>query len=324
MNPQFGQEGEDTIGGMWLIRKGGMLLGPVPGQVIVDQLEKGELTPATQVADEDDEQWMEIREVPAFSAYIARAEARQKVMAEKASSEAEAKARGRTFLMAGIIAGVCVLGGVAYGAWYYVTNNAPGVDADELADIDITIPPPVIALASDSAHFDEEDYLDVETPDTDDGEAVAAANKGGSKGTTKGRRPKGGTKGGTKGKTPTKEPAGTGEAAALATATDKPVKDNDVATHKAYDMDKITKKARGFYKSLFGCIKQEVARSGFKGKIEFEFVIKNDGRVGKLWLDTKQLRGSPMEGCFNKQMSSWKFDSFPGERPSIKQSFTIG
>ncbi len=76
-------------------------------------------------------------------------------------------------------------------------------------------------------------------------------------------------------------------------------------------------------RTLFPCIKAEVARTGFKGTIPFEFVVTNAGRVGKIWIDNRQLRGTPLEACFQRTMARWRFKPFAGERPTVSQSFTI-
>ena len=99
---------------------------------------------------------------------------------------------------------------------------------------------------------------------------------------------------------------------------------NGVGLHRSYDMTAINATVHRVEATLVPCVKQEVQRSGFHGSIPFEFVVKNDGHVGRLWIDNKDLRGSPLKACFEKTMARWKFKAFQGERPSVSLSFNVG
>ncbi len=71
--------------GQWLFKERDLLMGPVPAKVIVDKLYAGDLTGDTPVASEEDELWRPLREVAEFRVHLAKAEARQRVLREKAA-----------------------------------------------------------------------------------------------------------------------------------------------------------------------------------------------------------------------------------------------
>jgi hypothetical protein len=77
--------------------------------------------------------------------------------------------------------------------------------------------------------------------------------------------------------------------------------------------------------ALIPCIKQELTRTpGFRGDVRFSVAIGNDGKVAKLWMDDQAFKDSPLQQCFERVTSGWKFASYEGERATISDSFHVG
>jgi outer membrane biosynthesis protein TonB len=119
-------------------------------------------------------------------------------------------------------------------------------------------------------------------------------------------------------------PAGGGGGGAAAPARTTESDADGLGTTRSYDMTHIRSVLDRESRTLFPCIRDEVRRSGYSGNIPFAFVINNDGRVGRLWIDERRLRGGEMQQCFEQVMARWRFNAFPGERPTVNHSFTVG
>lgn len=318
MAAELGQSGDTlgmdlgTTGGNWLFKDQDLLMGPVPARVLIDKLYAGEISPDTPVADADGEEWKRLRDVPFFTVHIARAQARSRVMRDKQAVEARER-RHRTVRLVTIgIAAVILVGAVGSGTWWWVVHRSmERSDDGELAELGITLSPPKIALASGQANagHDGSAWLDVDVA-ADPTEAAAAAGQH--------RTAHRGRGHGHNGRSAAKT------AVAAASAGGHGGDHGGVGLERNYDMASINRTVRSESRTLFPCIKAEVHRTGFKGQIPFEFVIKNDGHVGKLWIDNKDLRGTPLEACFKGAMARWRFKKFAGERPTVSQSFTVG
>ena len=55
-----------------------------------------------------------------------------------------------------------------------------------------------------------------------------------------------------------------------------------------------------------------------------EFTIGNDGRIAALWIDEPRFRTGPLRDCVQKALAGWKFDPFPGQRPTVQLAFGVG
>ncbi|RMG19820.1 MAG: hypothetical protein D6729_04340 [Deltaproteobacteria bacterium] len=301
--------------GQWLFKERDLLMGPVPAKVLIDKLYAGEIDGETQVASEAEEVWRPLREVDLFRVHIAKAEARLRVMREKAQAQAQARRRKARLAVLLSAAAVLLAVVVATGVWWLVTSSAEREAEGALADLGITVSPPVIELAlADQPPRREGAWLDVDV-DVEEAPSAAPPTR-----TPARRRPL--ARGSTGGRPPAKGAPGPEPPAPRAPKT--PPEGEGVGLKAAYDMNHINAVVRRQSRTLFPCIKAEVKRTGFRGVLPFEFVVKNDGRVGKIWIDRKELRGTPLEKCFAETMAKWRFNPFPGPRPTVKQSFTIG
>jgi peroxiredoxin len=78
-------------------------------------------------------------------------------------------------------------------------------------------------------------------------------------------------------------------------------------------------------RNLAPCFRDEAARSpDFQGSVPIEFVIDNDGRVAQLWIDEPRFRSGPLRDCLVAALARWRFEPFPGQRPTVGLAFGIG
>jgi hypothetical protein len=299
------------VDGHWLFRQGDLVLGPVSGGQIVEKLHTGELTPDTPVALAGERDFHKLKDVEVFRIYVAQSEARLRVAA---AVSAEREKNRKRMLTLGIAAGVgaLVLGGVGL----QVARNAAvhGWFGEE--DFEgIEMEPPTIRLAQ--ARRDDEELFEYPTQGT---------------GTTRRPEQRPGTEAtGKPANTGTSRPAAV--ASAARTEERKPPRPaGSVATDpdgmqvaQQFDQSAINKVVAGNKATLFRCFKEEAERSpGLAARIPLEFVIGNDGRVNKLWVDNPQFKKGPLYDCLFTELQKWPFRAYEGERATVGLSFNIG
>ncbi|TSC21669.1 AgmX/PglI C-terminal domain-containing protein [Corallococcus sp. Z5C101001] len=283
----------------WLFRQGDLVLGPITASQVVEKLYTGELTPDSPVAPAGEREFRNLRDTAAFQVHIARYEAQGRV-AQTMRVE-QARNQRRVKVLGGVAAGVAIVLGIA--GWYLARNAAVyGLfGAGEEGD-GITMDPPTIRLAQ--ARVDDEDLVayptnDPRRPDRPAGQA------------------------GVPGKTP-----GT----AVASAASRPPRTGNVTTDpdglemaQQFDQGAINRVVAGNQSKLFRCFKEEAERTpGLAAKIPMEFVIGNDGRVAKLWVDNPQFKQGPLFECLFAELKKWPFKAYDGERATVGLSFNIG
>jgi len=78
-------------------------------------------------------------------------------------------------------------------------------------------------------------------------------------------------------------------------------------------------------KSLYPCVAGEAGKHpGLSTKIPIEFVIGNDGRVAKVWVDHSLFKDGPLAECLLKELQKWPFKAYEGERATVGLSFRVG
>jgi hypothetical protein len=299
-----GQELAADVDGQWLFRHGDLVLGPVSGSVIVEKLKTGELTPESPLALAGERDFHPMREVEPFKVHVALSEARARV--DAAVRVEREKNHKRVLMLGGVAAGLAlVLGTVGI----YVARNAAvhgWFGEDEFEGIEMEAP--VIRVAQ--ARQDDEELFDYPTQG-----AV-----------------KPGTPAGTK---PTGASTGKPTAVASASRTDDrrpPRPAGSVGTDpdgmevaQQFDQSAINRVVAGNKSTLFKCFKEEAERSpGLAAKIPLEFVIGNDGKVNKLWVDNPQFKKGPLYECLLTELQKWPFRAYEGERATVGLSFNIG
>jgi hypothetical protein len=78
-------------------------------------------------------------------------------------------------------------------------------------------------------------------------------------------------------------------------------------------------------RTLAPCFREEARRSpDFRGAVPIEFAIGNDGRISQLWIDEPRFKEGPLRECLLGALAAWRFDPFPGQRPTVTLAFGIG
>lgn len=96
-----------------------------------------------------------------------------------------------------------------------------------------------------------------------------------------------------------------------------------VATH--FDPKRIQAVVGREQRTLAPCFRAEAERSPeFTGNVPIEFAIGNDGKVAQLWIDEPRFKDGPLRDCLVKALGGWRFDPFPGQRPTVSLAFGIG
>ncbi|NMO22914.1 AgmX/PglI C-terminal domain-containing protein [Pyxidicoccus fallax] len=303
-----GQDFAADVEGQWLFRQGDLVLGPVSGAQIVEKLTTGELTPDSPVTLAGERDFHPMREVDAFRVHVARAEARARV--EVAVQVEREKSRKRLTILGGAAGVLVIILGIV---GLQVARNAAvyGWLGGEEEFEGIEMEPPTIRLAQ--ARRDDEELFEYPTNNN---------------GTRTAERPAAGA--------PAKPGTPTGRPVAVAStsrAEDKrPRPSGTVATDpdgmevaQQFDQSAINRVVAGNKSTLFKCFKEEAERSpGLAARIPLEFVIGNDGKVNKLWVDNPQFKKGPLYDCLLSELQKWPFRAYEGERATVGLSFNIG
>lgn len=301
-----GQElGAELGDQQWLFRQGDLVLGPVSGQQLVEKLYTGEMTGGTLVAPPGARDFTPMADVPAFKVHVARAQAKAKVDAEQRAERK--RVMRKRLIIGGIVTTVTALLGV--GAWQaarWAAVHGPGGEEDEYAGISVELP--TITLAQ--KRKDNEDLIAYPSSSGTRPAETKPKPSGQTPSSTTPTLPAGAVAA----KTPEKKPAGTvgADPDGLQMATE-------------FDQDSINKVVKSNQKTLFRCLKEEAERRpGFAAKVPIEFVIGNDGRVTKLWVDHPQLKQGPLYECFLTELKKWPFKPYKGELASVNLAFKVG
>lgn len=332
-----------TSGGDWLYRQEGLVLGPIPGTRIVEMLFASEIDGRTEIAPMGSSQFKPLAEVDFFKVHFAKAEAKRRVDVAAASDRA-AQAKKRTIRMAavGVLALILV---VAAGATAkYLAIHNPWKDADELALADLGFEITVSEVTVAQKWVREEELLDypgatrppppkvAQKPSEPAAQPAgtgteAAAQKAVAAVTKPGQAAP---------PTPVTPPkASTGKPsraekklAAATTRTPKvndPTEEPDGMQMAQFDQAAINAVVAAHQKKLFPCFIAEAKRTpDLSAKIPLEFVIGNDGRVAKLWVDNPRFKTGPLFECLFTELKKFPFKPYEGERATVNLSFNIG
>lgn len=303
-----GQELAADVDGQWLFRHGDLVLGPVSGSQIVEKLKTGELTPDSPLALAGERDFHPMKDVEPFKVHVALSEARVRV--DAAVQVEREKNRKRVMVLGGVAGALALILG---SAGLYLARNAAvhgWFGEDEFEGIEMEAP--VIRVAQ--ARQDDEELFEYPTQGT-----AARPSKPADTG------------GATKPATGTSKP--TAVASASRTEERKPPRPSGSVNTDAegmevtqqFDQSAINRVVAGNKATLFKCFKEEAERSpGLTTKIPLEFVIGNDGKVNKLWVDNPQFKKGPLYDCLFSELQKWPFRAYDGERATVGLSFNIG
>ena len=271
--------------GEWLFKRTGKVFGPVPSRRLAAMLYRGELDGDTPISSGDGT-WQSLADVPLFMVHVRKAEAQLRV--EREVTGARLLRRKRRLRWA-IVLGVVLLGGMVgggYGAWVLAARSAQKnpLLEDFGSGIRISV---AATIGTGRRAADDEIAVDIEKLET--------GRSGGRKAAEGGASPV----------------RGTAEGGDLVAAQ--------------YDPARIQAVVAREQRTLAECFKAEAGRSpDFAGDIPLEFAVGNDGRVAQLWIDQPRFKSGPLKDCLTRKLAAWRFDTFPGQRPTVALTFGIG
>lgn len=272
-------------GGEWLYRRRGEVFGPVDSRNLAAMLYRGELDAGTPVS-ADGDRWLPVGEVTLFRLHAKKAAAALRVQEEVTGARLlRRRKHHRNVALVLVLAGAVVAGG---GAAAILLSPARG---------------PVSPLLEDFGGGLSIASARVVGPRPDAQEEEVAVDLG-RLDTPSDRRE-------TRPARPTARPKGTARA-------------GDELVAASFDPGKIQRIVNSEQRSLVPCFREEAGRSSdFRGQVPLEFAIGNDGRVAALWIDEPRFRDGPLRACLLKALSAWRFDPFPGQRPTVQLAFSI-
>jgi hypothetical protein len=92
-----------------------------------------------------------------------------------------------------------------------------------------------------------------------------------------------------------------------------------------FDAARIQQVVSRQQRTLAPCLRAEAERApDFAGEVPLEFTIGNEGQVVRVVIQDPRLRQGPLRDCFERVLSGWGFDRFPGQRPSVALVFKVG
>jgi len=281
-------------GGEWLFRRGGQVFGPVDSRALAAMLYRGELDPSSPISTGDGV-WRPVVEVPIFLVHARKAAAAHQVEREVTGARLlrERSHRRRTMALA---AGAVLLVVAAGGAAFLAASRGPET-SPLLEDFGAGIGLASAARVGTGPRAAAADEL-VDVPmDAPRGAAPVR-------------------------RTPA---SATARAPGDAGRPEGDVEGGDLVAAPRYDAAKIQAVVAREQRTLAACFRAEAERSpDFRGDVPLEFAVGNDGRVAALWIDEPRFREGALRDCLQGALARWRFDAFPGQRPTVSLAFRIG
>jgi hypothetical protein len=276
-------------GGEWLFRRDGHVFGPLDSRGIAAMLYRGEIDAATQLSSGDGT-WRPVSEISVFLVHARKAEAGLRVEREVTGARLLRARRRRRRVVVAVLALLLLVAGAVTGV-VFLTRGAV-VTSPLLEDFGAGIRIASAARVGVSRRGAEEDLVEVQIPGSD-------------RGTGSRRRP--------------------GRPQAGAGGSPRGAVDDGELVAAQFDPRKIQAVVGREQRTLAPCFRAEAARSpDFQGDVPIEFAIGNDGRVAQLWIDEPRFRKGALESCLVSALAAWRFDPFPGQRPTVSLAFRIG
>jgi hypothetical protein len=92
-----------------------------------------------------------------------------------------------------------------------------------------------------------------------------------------------------------------------------------------FDAGRIQAVVAARQRTLARCLHEHSERApDFSGEVPLEFTVGNEGRVVRVAVTDPRLRQGPLHDCFEQVLSTWTFDRFPGQRPTVSLVFRVG
>jgi hypothetical protein len=279
-------------GGEWLFRRDGQVFGPIDSRQVAAMLYRGELDAATPIS-AGDGAWRPVAEVSTFLVHAKKAEAGLRVEREVTGARLLRARQGRRRLVAAAAAAILLVAAAVGGVFLFARRTAE--TSPLLEDFGAGIRIASAARVGVSRRGDADDLVEVPL---------------GEPGGDAGARPR---------RAAERAPGPQGRPAARGEVTGE----DFVAAH--FDERRIQAVVSREQRNLAPCFRDEAARSpDFQGSVPIEFVIDNDGRVAQLWIDEPRFRNGPLKECLTAALARWRFEPFPGQRPTVGLAFGIG
>ncbi len=292
-------------GGDWLFKQSELVLGPLTAEQILEKLYSGEIDGNTEVSRPDPLQFKRIAETDFFRIHLAKAEAKLRVDAAERRNLLRAAKRRNARIAAVALLALVVAAGVAVGAYYFAVYN-PLRDEDLSAmEMEISIDASSIRVAKRRGSGEEL----LEYPGRA-GVAGGAASAGSKLAARSQKSPPG--------------KAGPGNGAPVGRMSDAADDPEGLQTAQ-FDQSSINSVVGANQKSLYPCLIEEARKQpGLTAKVPVEFVIGNDGKVSKVWVDHPSFKEGALADCMLKTLQRWPFKPYEGERATVALSFNVG
>jgi hypothetical protein len=271
-------------GGEWLYRRHGEVFGPFDSRHLAAKLYRGEIEAGTPVS-ADGGDWTPVGEVPIFRLHARKAEAALRVEREVTGARMLVQRRRRR--ATALVVGVSVAAVAGAGLAAYLLSPGRGRVSPLLEDFGEGIRIASARVVTGSARREEAEVEVTLAP----GEVARPARAD--------------------------RPAPPAARGAVAEGGD-----DMVAAH--FDVGRIQAVVNRQQHTLAPCFREEADRSPeFRGQVPLEFAIGNDGQVAALWIDEPRFKDGPLRECLRRALSGWRFDPFPGQRPTVQLAFSI-
>lgn len=285
-------------GGEWLFRRDGEVFGPLDSRTLAGMLYRGD-SAGTTVVSSGDGRWRPVAEVPLFKLHARKAEAALRVEAEVTGARLLRRRRRRRGAYLVLALSAVLVAGAGLAA--HLLSPTRGPVSPLLEDFGQGIRVASARVVAGGAR--RADVEEVEVALDPRGGATARRSD----------RPE-------RAERPAKHAV---RPAAQAVPASAPAAGELVAAQ--FDAGKIQAVVNREQRSLVPCFRDEASRAGdFRGQVPLEFAIGNDGRVAALWIDEPRLRDGPLRDCLLHALAAWRFDPFPGQRPTVQLAFSIG
>lgn len=273
-------------GGEWLFRRSGQVFGPVDSRGIAAMLYRGEIDGSTPVSTGDGS-WRPASAVPIFVVHAKKAEAALRVEREVTGERFLRARRHRRRALVALMVAVLLVAGALGGAFVLARRSRTTSPLLEDFGAGIRIASAArVGVGRRAAAAEDEIEVEMDQP-------------GSERRAPRERRP--------------------------ARAATSGAVDGGELVATQFDARKIQAVVGREQRSLAPCFRAEASRSpDFEGDVPLEFAIGNDGRVAALWIDEPRFREGALRECLARALGAWRFDPFPGQRPTVSLAFRIG
>jgi hypothetical protein len=276
-------------GGEWLFRRAGQVFGPVDSRGIAAMLYRGEIDGTTPLSP-GDATWRKLSEIPIFLVHAKKAEAQLRVEREVTGARLLRARKHRRKVAAAVVGVVLLVAGSVGGVLWFTREQ--GKTSALLEDFGAGIRIASAARVGVSRREAGDDLVEVTLAGPSEAERAA--------------------------------PRRSAKRAAPGGASSGAVEGGDIVLAQ-FDEKKIQAVVGREQRTLAPCFRAEAARSPeFEGDVPIEFAIGNDGRIAALWIDEPRFKQGALRDCLQAALAGWRFDPFPGQRPTVSLAFRIG